>query len=59
MFEEEILYKQDISLINQKEGFYMLKYNSLFPNGYNSEEIGKKYSKLVNSSSFPYFSVVK
>ena len=25
----------------------MLKYNSLFPNGYNSEEIGKKYSKLV------------
>ena len=47
VFEEEILYKQDISLINQKEGFYMLKYNSLFPNGYNSEEIGKKYSKLV------------
>lgn len=49
VFEEEILYKQDISSINQKEGIYMEKYNSLFPNGYNNEEIGKQYSKLVKN----------
>ena len=47
VFEEEKLYKEDISLINQKEGFYMQKYNSLNPNGYNIEEIGKQYSKLL------------
>lgn len=47
VFEEEKLYKEDISLINQKEGFYMTKYNSLYPNGYNIEKIGKQYSKLI------------
>ena len=49
VFEEERLYKSDISLINQKEGFYMTKYNSIYPNGYNIEEIGKKYSKLLKN----------
>lgn len=47
VFEEEKLYKEDISLINQKEGDCIKKYNSLRPNGYNIEEIGKKHSKLL------------
>ena len=47
VYEEEKLYNKDIGLINQKEGEYIIKYNTLSPNGYNIEEIGKKYSKLL------------
>jgi hypothetical protein len=47
VFEEEKIYEKDIAFINQKEGEYMIKYNSLFPNGYNIEEIGKKYPKIL------------
>jgi hypothetical protein len=46
VYEEERLYNKDIADINQKEGEYMVNYNTLSPNGYNIEEIGKKYSKL-------------
>lgn len=47
IYEEEKLYDKNIGLINQKEDEYMIKYNSLFPYGYNIEETGKKYSKLL------------
>lgn len=51
VYEEEKLYETNIGLINQKEGEYMIKYNSLCPNGYNIEETGKKYSKLLKDLS--------
>ena len=47
IYEEEQLFNTSIGLINQKEGEYMIKYNTLSPNGYNIEETGKKYSKLL------------
>jgi hypothetical protein len=47
IFEEEQLYGKDIGLINQKEGEYMEKYNSIYPHGYNIENIGKKYSNML------------
>jgi hypothetical protein len=47
IFIEEELYGKDIGLINIKEGEYMKKYNSLIPNGYNIEEVGKKYPKIL------------
>lgn len=54
IYEEEKLFKTDIGLINQKEGEYMVKYKSLHPNGYNLEETGKKYSKLLKDLSVLY-----
>ena len=60
IYEEEKLYNKDIGIINQKEGEYMLKYNSLFPNGYNIEEIGKKYPKILKDlSEFHNFEIKK
>jgi hypothetical protein len=47
IFEETKLYKSEIARINQIEGEYMVRYNSLIPNGYNLEEIGKKESELM------------
>lgn len=43
VFEEKRIYGQELSRINQIEGEYIAKYNSLIPNGYNIEEVGKKY----------------
>ena len=54
VYEEEKLYGKDISLLNIKEGEYMLKYSSLLPNGYNIEEVGKKNSKLLKDLSELY-----
>ena len=51
IYEEEQLFNTSIGLINQKEGEYMKKYNTLFPNVYNIEEVGKKYSKLLKDLS--------
>jgi hypothetical protein len=51
VYEEEQLFNTSIELINQKEGEYMIKYDTLFPNGYNIEETGKKYSKLLKDLS--------
>lgn len=51
VYEEEKLFNKNIGLINQKEGEYMVKYDTLFPNGYNIEEIGKKSSKLLKDLS--------
>ena len=51
IYEEEQLFNTSIGLINQKEGEYMIKYNTLSPNGYNIEETGKKYSKLLKDLS--------
>jgi len=47
VFEEEKIVGKDLAFINQKEGEYMKKYNSLHPNGYNIEEVGKKYPKIL------------
>lgn len=47
VYIENELYEKDIRLINIKEGEYMKKYNTLHPNGYNTEEIGKKYPKIL------------
>lgn len=47
VFEEEKIVGKDLAFINQKEGEYMKKYHSLHPNGYNIEEVGKKYSKIL------------
>jgi hypothetical protein len=54
IFEEERLYEKDIRLVNQKEGEYIKKYNSIFPNGYNIEEVGKKYPKILKDLSTLY-----
>lgn len=59
VYEEEQLFNTDIGLINQKEGEYMVKYNTLFPNGYNVEETGKKYSKLLKDLSQLYSFEIK
>jgi hypothetical protein len=38
---------KDLANINKIEGEYMKKYNSLNPNGYNLEEVGKKYGNVL------------
>ena len=45
--EEKRVYKDEIGRINQIEAEYMEKYQSLYPNGYNIEEVGKKYTRLM------------
>lgn len=47
IFEEIRLYGSDIGKINQIEGEYMKRYQSLYPLGYNLEEIGKKHSRIL------------
>jgi hypothetical protein len=47
VYEEKRLYKEEIGQINQVEAEYMEKYQSLYPNGYNIEEVGKKYTRLM------------
>lgn len=59
IYEEERLYNKNIADINQKEGEYIVKYNTLSPNGYNIEEIGKKYSKLFKDLSVLYSFEIK
>jgi hypothetical protein len=59
VYEEERLYNKDIADINQKEGEYMVNYNTLSPNGYNIEEICKKYSKLFKDISVLYSFEIK
>lgn len=54
IYIEEKLYEKEIGLLNIKEGQYMKKYNSLNPNGYNTEEIGKKYPKILKDLSKLY-----
>lgn len=54
IFEEELLFEKDIQEMNNKEGEYMKKYNSIFPNGYNIEEVGKKYPKILKDLSVLY-----
>ena len=60
IFEETRLHGKDIAKINQEEGKYIEEYNCIFPNGYNIEEIGKKYSKLLKDLSKHYsFEILK
>ena len=47
----EKIFGKELALINIKEGEYMKKYNSLDPNGYNTEEVGKIYSQLLKDLS--------
>lgn len=54
VFEEKRLYGEELSRINIIEGEYMEKYNSLSPNGYNLEKIGKKYGKLYKELAAHY-----
>lgn len=54
VYEETRLYREDIAKINQIEAEYIEKYNCLNPNGYNIEEVGKKYSKLLTMLSEHY-----
>lgn len=54
VFEEEKIVGKELAFINMKEGEYMKKYNSLVPNGYNTEEIGKIYSELLQDLSKLY-----
>jgi adenine phosphoribosyltransferase len=51
IFEEEKIYCKELAFINIKEGECIKKYNSLIPNGYNTEEIGKIYSQLLKDLS--------
>jgi hypothetical protein len=51
VFEEKRLVGKELAIINQLEGEYMKKYNSLYPNGYNVEEVGKKYGRLLKELS--------
>jgi hypothetical protein len=60
VFEEEKIFGKELALINIKEGEYMKKYNSLDPNGYNTEEVGKIYSQLLKDlSKFYNFEIEK
>jgi hypothetical protein len=52
--EEEKVYKNDIGRLNEIEGKYIEKYNTLHPNGYNLEEIGKLYPKILKELSKHY-----
>lgn len=52
--EEKCLYHTEISKINVIEGEYIKKYNSLYPNGYNIEEIGKRFGKIYQKLSEYY-----
>ena len=38
---------KELAHINQIEGEYMKEYKSLHPHGYNLEEVGKRYSKIL------------
>lgn len=46
VYEEEIIRGSRIAELNQIEGEYIKKYNCMKPNGYNMEEVGKKYSQI-------------
>lgn len=60
IFEEKKLYGKDIAKINQEEGNYIEKYNCIYPNGYNIEEVGKNYSKLFKDLGKHYsFEILK
>ena len=60
IFEEEKIYGKELAFINIKEGECIKKYNSLIPNGYNTEEIGKIYSQLLKDlSNFYEFDIKK
>jgi len=60
VYEEEKLYNTSIVFKNKKEGEYMIKYKSISPNGYNIEETGKKYSKLLKDLSILHkFEIIK
>ena len=60
IFEEEKITGKDIGLINQKEGEYMEKYNSMNPSGYNIENVGKNYPNMLLKLSEHYgFEILK
>jgi hypothetical protein len=54
VYEEEKVYRNDLARLNEIEGKYIQKYNSLKPNGYNSEEIGKIYPKILHELAKHY-----
>ena len=51
VYEEKRIYGKELARINQIEGEYMEKYNSVYPNGYNLEEVGKRYGSLLQRLS--------
>lgn len=52
--EEKRLYNTEIAKINQIEGQYIQHYDCLYPNGYNIEEIGKRFGKIFQKLSEHY-----
>lgn len=59
VFEEKKVYGRDMAFMNQLEADYMKKYKSLNPKGYNLEEIGKKYSRLLKMLAEHYSFEIK
>jgi hypothetical protein len=51
VYEEKILRGKEIQKINKVEAEYIEKFDSLQPNGYNTEEIGKKNTQLLKDLS--------
>ena len=47
VFEERRVRGKDLASLNQIEAEYMEKYNSIHPNGYNIQEVGKKYDRIL------------
>jgi hypothetical protein len=47
VYEELLVKGKDLARFNILEGEYITKYNTLKPTGYNIEEIGKKYGKIL------------
>ena len=43
-FEFKIIEKCHVSLLNEKEKYYIKKYNTLIPNGYNQNKGGHGYT---------------
>lgn len=54
VFEERCVYEKELANINQIEGEYIKKYSSIYPTGYNIEEIGKTNSKFLKELSVFY-----
>lgn len=58
VFEERKVFGTELATLNQIEGEYIEKFNCLHPNGYNMEEIGKKYSQILQMlSEYHHFQI--
>ena len=54
IYEEKKVTGKDLARFNQIEGEYIEKYNSLSPDGYNIEEVGKKYPPILHKLAQHY-----